>query len=80
MRKTPRTTLPKSGKLIKAYERGDTFRKYCLTYGTIKSVTDYEDAQQKPCRHYEVEVDGIAAHIEMNTGEVVGYGYKLIGG
>ena len=76
----PRTTMPRSGKLVTAYKDGKEFREYCLRYGTIESFHDWNDIDGKPMRRYAVIIDGLRAIITMKTGEVIRFGYGLISG
>lgn len=71
--------MPKRGHLVKAYKNGDEFRKYCLLYGFIVSVHDWDDpVDGKPLRAYVLHIDGVEATIDLKAGEVTGWGYHLI--
>jgi len=79
-----RTTMPKTGKLVKAYKMsGHEFKKYLLLYGQIKEVRDWEVVEQESklyagfWRKYEILCGGLICYIEMHNGEIKSYGYRL---
>ena len=66
------------GEIAKAYKQGcEAFRKYCLRYGHILSINDYEE-NGIPFRNYLILIDGFKASIHMRKGEVREFGYDAM--
>ena len=68
-----------TGKLAQAYKDGETFRTYCLHYGVVVDLHDWNDpVDGKPVRLYNIHVDGMETTIEMKCGNVVAWSYTSI--